>query len=53
MTEVVAMSAVFPAALFGDGFEHLGGGAPSFLRCLLQIAVRKFPSGLFQEILAC
>ena len=29
--EVVSVPAVFPAALFGDGLEDLGGGAPSLL----------------------
>ena len=36
--EVVSVLAVFPAALFGDSLEDLGGGAPSLLRCLRQVA---------------
>ena len=30
--EVVPVPAVFPAAVVGDGFQDLGGGAPAFLR---------------------
>ena len=44
--EVVSVPAVFPAALFGDGLEDLGVGAPALLRCLRQVAVGQFLSGL-------
>ena len=50
--EVVSVPAVFPAALFGDGLEDLGGGAPSLLGCLLQVAGGQFLLGLGQEPLA-
>ena len=46
------MPAVFPAALFGDGLEDLGGGAPSLLGCLREIAGGQFLLGLGQEPLA-
>ena len=36
--EVVSVPAVFPAALFGNRLEDLGGGAPSFLGGLRQVA---------------
>ena len=50
--EVVSVPAVFPAALFGDGLEDLGGGAPALLGCLREIAGGEFLSGLRQEMLA-
>ena len=49
--EVVPVSAVFLAALFGDGLEDLGSGAPALLGRLGQIAVGEFASGLHSEML--
>ena len=50
--EVVSVPAVFPAALSSDGLEDLGSSAPALLRCLREIAVGEFLSGLRQEMLA-
>ena len=50
--EVVSVPAVFSAALFGDGLEDLGGGAPSFLEGLRQVAGGQILLGLGQEPLA-
>ena len=50
--EVVSVSAVFPTALFSDGLEDLDSSAPAFLRCLRQVTVGQFSSGLLQEMLA-
>ena len=49
---VMPVSAVFPAALFGDGLEDLGGSALALLGCLREIAVGEFLSGLHEETLA-
>ena len=49
---VMPVSAVFPAALFGDGLEDLGGSPPAFLGCLREIAGGQFLLGLGQELLA-
>ena len=38
--EVVPVTIVLPAPLFGDGLEYLGGSAPVLLGCLRQIAAR-------------
>ena len=50
--EVVSVPAVFPAALFGDSLEDLDSRAPSLLRCLWQVAIGEFLSGLRQEMCA-
>ena len=47
--EVVAMAAVLPAALFGDGLQDFDSGVPPFLGCLRQIAGGEFRSGLLQN----
>ena len=43
--EVVSVPAVFPAALFGDGLEDLGGGAPALFGGLRQVAGGQFLLG--------
>ena len=50
--EVVPVTAVLPAALFGDGLEDLDRSAPALFGGLWQIAIRPFPSGLRQEMFA-
>ena len=51
---IVTVTAVVPAALIGDGLEHLGGGSSALLGGLRQIAGDQFPSGLLQKMrLAC
>ena len=50
--EVVSVPAVFPAALFGDGLEDWGGGAPALFGGLRQVAGGQFLLGLGQEPLA-
>ena len=46
---VVAVSAVVPAPLLGDGFEHLHRGGPALFGGLLEIAGGDLPAGLCHE----
>jgi len=50
--EVVAMSAVLPAALFGDRPEDLDRGTSAILGCLSEVAGDEFRSGLLQRAIA-
>ena len=52
MTRWCRCPAVFPAALFGDGLEDLGGGAPALFGGLRQVAGGQFLPALGQEPLA-
>ena len=49
---VIAVAVVLPAPVFGDGLEHMSGGALPFLGCLREVAGGDFRSGLLQKILA-
>ena len=46
------MSAMLPAALFGDRPEDLDRGAPAILGCLREVAGDEFRSGLLQRAIA-
>ena len=50
--EQCGVVSVLPAALFGDGFDHLGGGAPAFFGGLADVAGGEFVSALGQQLAA-
>ena len=50
--EVMTVAVVFPAALFGNGFENLRSGSPAILGCLGQTAGGQFLPCFGEKVLA-